>query len=227
MNVEVRGLMKSYHQGTSMIPVLRDVSLNLKTGETVSIVGKSGSGKSTLLSLLAGLIKADEGTIRFDSKNLESLNEEQLTDFRANNLGIIYQQFHLLPHLTALENISLALEILGNPQALELAQEKINDVGLFSRKNHFPDQLSGGEQQRVAVARSMVISPKLLLADEPSGSLDEETGKTIMDLIFELVEKKSMAMILVTHNRELAKNCQKTYQLDIGVLKEHALKTSN
>lgn len=222
MILRVSDLKKNYHQGKNEIQVLKGISFDLKAGETLAILGKSGSGKSTLLSMLSGLDRFDSGMIELDNSNLNDLNEEDLTNLRAQKIGIIFQQYHLLSHLKALENVSLSLEIQGkkgNKEVKEEATKALENVGLSDRLNHFPDEMSGGEQQRVAVARSMVTSPKLLLADEPSGSLDAETGNKVMDLIFNLVLEAHMSMILVTHNLELANRCHRILHLEDGVLK--------
>lgn len=212
-------LKKSFFQGDQEIPILKGLNLKAEIGKSTAILGKSGSGKSTLLSLLAGLDKPDSGDLIFDGVSYASLNEEDLTLFRGQRMGIIFQQFHLLPHLSALENVSLAAEILNKPNARVLAQEALKKVGLSHRENHLPLKLSGGERQRVAIARALVIQPALLLADEPSGSLDEGTGREVMDLLFDLVRGEGTGLILVTHSLELAKCCDEILRLDDGVLK--------
>lgn len=216
----INGLGKSFVQGERSIEVLKDLSLELNQGETLAILGQSGSGKSTLLSLLAGIDRPDQGDMILEGSRLNDLSEDELTTLRSKKIGIIFQQFHLLPHLSALENVSLPLEILGK-EGKGQAKTALKDVGLDHREGHFPNQLSGGEKQRVAIARSMVVEPDLLLADEPSGSLDEGTGDQVMDLIFNLVKKKGKALILVTHNRQLAERCDRTLVLEGGKL--HAL----
>lgn len=216
----INGLGKSFVQGERSIEVLKNLSLELHQGETLAILGQSGSGKSTLLSLLAGIDRPDQGDMILEGSRLNDLSEDELTTLRSKKIGIIFQQFHLLPHLSALENVSLPLEILGK-DGKGPAQSALKDVGLDHREGHFPNQLSGGEKQRVAIARSMVVEPDLLLADEPSGSLDEGTGDQVMDLIFNLVKKKGKALILVTHNRQLAERCDRTLVLEGGKL--HAL----
>lgn len=218
--LEIQGLEKSFLQGEKTIHVLKDLNLSLKKGETLAILGQSGSGKSTLLSLLAGIDRPDHGKMILESVDLTDLSEAELAKLRSQKIGIIFQQFHLLPHLSALENVSLPLEILKRSDENK-AKQALIDVGLGHRMDHFPNQLSGGEKQRVAIARSMVIEPDLLLADEPSGSLDEGTGDQVMDLIFDLVKKKDKALILVTHNKFLAKKCERTLTLEGGSL--HAL----
>lgn len=213
----IKDLNKSFIQGQKRIDVLNDLNISVVEGQTIAILGQSGSGKSTLLALLSGIDRPDSGSMIFEGEELTKLDEKSLTTLRSQKIGIIFQQFHLLPHLSALENVSLPLEILGR-ENIEAAKKALEEVGLGSRLNHYPSQLSGGEKQRVAIARSMVVEPDLLLADEPSGSLDEETGELVMDLIFNLVSENKKALILVTHNKELALRCQKVYHLEGGQL---------
>jgi len=220
MILEVQALRKTYQQGPKKIEVIKDLSLSLDKGKTLAILGQSGSGKSTLLSLLSGLDQPEEGSIKLDGVDLSSLDERSLTSLRAQKIGIIFQNFHLLPHLNALENIALSLEILKKKNAKEEALKWIEKVGLLDRKDHFPDQLSGGEKQRIAIARALAIGPDVILADEPSGSLDEETGNKVMKLIFGLVKEEGSTLILVTHNKELAKECERTVKLIGGKLDE-------
>ncbi|MBT4760886.1 MAG: ATP-binding cassette domain-containing protein [Bdellovibrionaceae bacterium] len=218
MILEAKSIEKSFLQGQKKISVLKKLNLLVAEEETVAILGKSGSGKSTLLSLLSGLDTPDSGALNLLDKDIFQMDEESLTQFRANSLGIVFQNFHLLPHLTAKENIALPLEILGLSNARERSLELLKKVGLSERGAHLPSQLSGGEKQRVAVARALAAKPGLILADEPSGSLDEETGEQIMDLIFDLVSKEKRSMILVTHDRVLAKRCSRQLVLEHGVL---------
>lgn len=215
--LNITGLSKSFVQGDRSINVLKDLSMELHPGETLAILGQSGSGKSTLLSLLAGIDRPDQGDMFLEGIKLNELSENDLTQLRSKKIGIIFQQFHLLPHLSALENVSLPLEILRK-EGPGKAESALKDVGLEHRMDHFPNQLSGGEKQRVAIARSMVIEPDLLLADEPSGSLDEGTGDQVMELIFNLVRKKGKSLILVTHNKQLALQCDRTLVLEGGKL---------
>lgn len=217
MSLEVKDVWKSFRQGDARIEVLKGLSLSLAQGQTVAILGQSGSGKSTLLSLLAGLDGPDRGEILIAGENITRMSPEERTRFRGRNIGIVFQQFHLIPHLTALENVMLPLEIRGDANASGMAIELLQSVGLEKRKDHFPAQLSGGECQRVALARALITRPSLLLADEPSGSLDLKTGETVMNLLFDLVGKFSMSMILVTHNPELAARCQRRFLLSGGV----------
>jgi putative ABC transport system ATP-binding protein len=215
--LKIQNLKKSFIQGEREIQVLKGLNLEIKAGETAAILGTSGSGKSTLLSLLAGIDTSNAGDMSFQGVSLNKLSEEERTKLRGEKIGIIFQQFHLIPHLNALENVSLPLEILGRPYQKE-SVKALEDVGLGHRLDHFPGQLSGGEKQRVAIARAMVMEPELLLADEPSGSLDEETGEQVMKLIFSLVEKKGTSLILVTHDEELARRCSSVHRLQNGCL---------
>lgn len=212
MKISVKNLKKDFLQGKNIIKVLDDVSFDLNSGEVIALLGKSGSGKSTLLSLMAGLEKADSGSIFFDQINLSKLSENELCTFRARNLGIVFQQFNLIPHLTALENVLLPLEINGDNNK-EKAMEWLSMVGLDDRVSHFPSMLSGGEQQRVAIARALVLSPQVLLADEPTGNLDSETGKKVIEILFNIVREKKTTMILVTHDDELALKADRIIRL--------------
>ncbi len=217
MSLQVLDLKKSFHQGETKIHALKGVQLKVSPGEIVAIVGASGSGKSTLLGLLAGLDTPDAGGVVIDSTDLYSLQEPQRTAFRAKNISLVFQQFHLLPHLTALENVALPLEILQTPNE-ELARELLQGVGLAQRMHHLPSQMSGGECQRVALARALVTAPKLLLADEPSGNLDSETARVVMELFFKIVREKKITCLLVTHNEELAARCDRMLRLSGGLL---------
>ena len=220
MILEARDIYKCYYQGKTEVKVLAGVNLQVQEGETIAILGKSGAGKSTLLSLLCGLETANEGKLDLLGKNIFAMSEDEITTFRAKHMGIVFQNFHLLPHLNAFENIMLPLEILDIENSQQRATELLTAVGLSTRSKHLPSQLSGGEKQRVAVARALAISPNLILADEPSGSLDEATGDEIMNLLFSLVEKEKRAMILVTHDNDLANRCSRKLILDHGRLHE-------
>ena len=216
--VAVKNLRKSYGQGDSKVEVLKGINLDIHKGETLALIGKSGSGKSTLLSLLAGLDQSDAGEIIIDGNNISSMNEKALTSFRAAHMGIVFQQFHLVSTLTALENVLLPLELLKRSGAQETARNLLDSVGLSHRSHHLPSQLSGGESQRVAIARALAISPSILFADEPSGNLDEETGDKVMDLLFNMVEKTGTTLVLVTHDQDLAKKCKRVVHLEHGSL---------
>jgi putative ABC transport system ATP-binding protein len=213
MILEVEQLSKSFSQGRRQVEALKDVSFSIDQQQSLAIVGPSGSGKSTLLSLLAGLDKVEKGRITLSGKALHEMNEQELTQFRAHHIGIVFQQFHLMPHLTALENVSLPLEILGEDHVQERAREILEQVGLKDRIHHKPSELSGGECQRVAIARASVARPKILLADEPSGNLDTETGEKVMNLLFQLVKDNGMTLILITHDLRLAERCESQLHL--------------
>lgn len=219
MSLKIEGLRKQYHQGSETLEILKGVNAEFKLGETVAIVGQSGSGKSTLLSLLAGLDRPSSGDVIVDGQSLNQLSEEEMTHFRGERIGIVFQQFHLLPHLTALENVMIPLEILKpGPDVRDKALKLLQQVDLGHRANHLPSQLSGGECQRVAIARALVVEPRLLLADEPSGNLDPATGEKVMGLFFDVVRKAQVTGLLVTHSRELAARCDRVLELKNGVL---------
>ncbi len=223
--LRLKQVSKSFHQGSQRIEVLYRLDLSLQLGEIVSVLGQSGSGKSTLLSLLAGLDHPDLGTIEVKGENLAKLSQDQLSKFRSKNLGIVFQQYHLMSNLTALENVGVPLELQGSREFVEPARLALKQVGLSNRLAHFPSQLSGGECQRVALARAIVSEPSLILADEPSGNLDQKTGREIMDLLFRLCRDRGQSLILVTHNHELAKLCDRTLLLSDGRLKPLDLTT--
>ncbi len=218
MILEVEGVHKAFASPAGPIEVLRGVNLCVADGETVAIVGESGSGKSTLLSLLAGLDVPTRGSVRIDGADLGALTEAELARFRARRLGIVFQQFHLMSGLTALANVSLPLELRGVADADARAREVLEQVGLTKRAEHLPSRLSGGECQRVAIARALVVEPALLLADEPSGSLDAVTGDAVDRLLFELVERRGATLVLVTHSDRLAAACDRCLKLADGTL---------
>jgi putative ABC transport system ATP-binding protein len=216
--LRAHGLHKSYPQPSGALVVLAGLELEVSRGETVAILGASGSGKSTLLALLAGLDHPTRGRVEVAGVDLATLGEAELAGFRARHLGIVFQQYHLLSGLTALENASLPLELLAAPDAAERALSALERVGLADRLDHFPHELSGGECQRVAIARALVAEPELILADEPSGSLDAHTGERVMALLFELVEKQATTLVLVTHSEPLAARCDRRLRLQDGAL---------
>ena len=218
--IEVNGLSKSYQQAGQEIVILSDLDLVVERGETVAILGQSGSGKSTLLTLLAGLDKPSLGTISVGKHAVHQMNERELSRMRSETYGIIFQQFHLLGHLTARENVAIPLEIRQDPAAITKATAALDQVALGHRCEHYPSQLSGGEQQRVAIARAFVGHPSLILADEPSGNLDQETGSMVMDLLFSMVSENQMTLLLVTHDSILAGKCQRRYFLKNGFLEK-------
>jgi putative ABC transport system ATP-binding protein len=219
MILRVVGVHKEFPQPGEPLRVLRGVELEAAAGETLAIVGASGSGKSTLLSLIAGLDSPTRGEVELAGEKLSGLDEAELARFRARHLGIVFQQYHLLGGLTALENVSLPLELAGAPEAGARARAALGQVGLAERLDHFPHELSGGEAQRVAIARALVIRPALILADEPSGSLDAAAGARVMDLLFERVASQRTTLLLVTHNEALAARCGRRLELRDGVLR--------
>lgn len=216
--MKVSQVKKSYGAGSARVEVLKGVNLELNKGETLALLGKSGSGKSTLLSLMAGLDQVDSGEIYINDKDIATLSEGELTQFRAQNIGIVFQQFHLVSTLTALENILLPLELTKKENAKDIAMDLLTKVGLSHRAHHLPSELSGGESQRVAIARALAIRPSILFADEPSGNLDEETGKMVMDMLFEMVGKTNTTLVLVTHDQDLAQRCSRVIHLEHGSL---------
>ena len=218
MILEINDLCKTFRTDASVEPVevLKHLNLQMSKGETLAILGQSGSGKSTLLTLLAGLDSPSSGSIVLNGQDMQKLSEEELSKFRARNIGIIFQQFHLMSHLTALENVSLPLDLFRDPDAARKAEEALQHVGLGKRMTHFPHQLSGGECQRVAIARAMVVRPSILLADEPTGNLDNSTGAYVSDMIFDLVKEHGMTLLFVTHNEQLAKRCAREQRLQNG-----------
>ena len=218
MILHARDVHKRFDTPAGPIDVLRGVDLAVDRGETVAVVGESGSGKSTLLSLLAGLDAPSRGTIRVDGGDLAAMSERELAGYRARALGIVFQQFHLMSGLTALENVSLPLELQGADDATARARDALEHVGLVDRAGHLPARLSGGECQRVALARALVVEPALLLADEPSGSLDAKTGAAVDRLLFDLVERRGTALVLVTHSDRLAEACDRCLRLEEGRL---------
>ncbi len=198
------------------VEVLRKVSLKVDPGETIGLVGPSGSGKSSLLMLLGGLERATGGEVRVLDHDLSEMNEDALARFRRRHIGVVFQSFHLIPTMTALENVATPLELAGTGDALDRAAEELRAVGLGDRSGHYPSQLSGGEQQRVALARAGVTRPDILLADEPTGNLDGTTGQAIMDMLFGLNERHSTTLVLVTHARDLAARCGRVIGLRDG-----------
>jgi len=200
------------------VPILRGISLNVEAGESIGLTGPSGSGKSSLLMLMGGLESATGGGITALGQNLTTMSEDNLARFRRNNMGIVFQSFHLIPTMTALENVATPLELAGDRAAFAKAEAELEAVGLKDRAHHYPAQLSGGEQQRVALARAAAPRPKILLADEPTGNLDTTTGETIIDLLFNLRDRHGATLILVTHAPELAARCDRTLELRDGAI---------
>ena len=216
--LKVSNLSKAFQIEGKSHQILKSINLEVDAGIAVSILGKSGSGKSTLLSALSGIINSDDGDILYDDTNFSSLSMEEKTKFRMNNIGFIFQDFKLVTHLTVLENVLLPLELKNIPNREEIARMTLEKVGLEGRLNAYPATLSGGEKQRVAMARSMGMSAKLILADEPNANLDIETGNYVIDYLFKLKDELQQTLLLVTHDEQLAKRCDRTYVLENGVL---------
>lgn len=220
MLIQTTQLTKNVETSEGILHILHPTDLQIAAGESVAIVGASGSGKSTLLGLLAGLDLASSGDVSIDNVNLGDLDEEQRAKVRADKIGFIFQSFLLVPSLTALENVMLPAELAGNKAAEQQARELLAKVGLQERVQHYPNQLSGGEQQRVAIARAFVGTPKILFADEPTGNLDAATGTKIEDLLFEMNQASGTTLVMVTHDSELANRCQRVFRMDAGRLTE-------
>ncbi|HVC01313.1 MAG TPA: ABC transporter ATP-binding protein [Steroidobacteraceae bacterium] len=214
--LEARGLTKTVASPEGSLTILADVSLQVRAGETLAIVGESGSGKSTLLSLLAGLDTPSSGRVAIAGIDLAELDEDGRAAVRGRQVGFVFQSFHLIPSLTALENVMLPLELASRPQVRASAAKALAEVGLGPRLAHYPRQLSGGEQQRVAIARAFVTRPPLLFADEPTGNLDAVTGRRVADLLFGLNRSAGSTLVLVTHDGALAARCDRILQLDAG-----------
>ena len=214
--LNVDNLEKTYSSGTKKLTVLQDISFNVEEQETFSIVGPSGSGKTTLLGLCAGLDKADKGTINLCGSDLGDLNEDERALLRNRNVGFVFQDFQLLPTLTALENVSVPLELQGARNATKSGKELLEKVGLGDRIHHYPSQLSGGEQQRVALARAFSTQPAILFADEPTGNLDAETGGKVEQLLFELNKEAGTTLVIITHDLELAQKTKRILRLKGG-----------
>jgi putative ABC transport system ATP-binding protein len=204
------------------LPILYKVNLAIGKGEAVSVIGPSGSGKTSLMMVIAGVEQATEGRVVIANEDITHYNEDQLAAFRRRNVSVVFQNFHLIPTMTALENVSVALEFAEQPDADARARAALEAVGLAKRMQHYPDQLSGGEQQRVALARAFVTRPALLLADEPTGNLDSETGKTIIDLLFGLKEQFGTTLVLITHDKTLAERASRSLLMQDGHLSEAA-----
>ena len=214
--IEVQHVFKSVDDATGRLEILRDIDFSLARGETAAIVGASGSGKSTLLSIIAGLDVPSSGTVRIDGEDLFARDEDERAALRARKLGFVFQSFQLLSNRTALENVMLPLELAGRRDARSAATAMLQRVGLGERLGHYPRVLSGGEQQRVALARAFVMQPAVLLADEPTGSLDFATGERVMELMFELNREQGTTLVLVTHDRAIAQRCERRITIEAG-----------
>ena len=204
------------------VNILRDVSLVVEEGCHLAVIGPSGSGKSSLLALTAGLERPTSGTVEITGRNLATLDEDELATFRGRTIGIVFQSFHLIATITALENVALPLELAGDADAVRKARRVLAETGLEARSGHLPVELSGGEQQRVALARALVNRPPLLLADEPTGNLDSETGSVVTDLMFDVAAQAGATVMLVTHNHDMARRCQRTVAIENGTCREVA-----
>lgn len=216
--IEMRDVWLTLGRGATAVSVLRGVSLDVPGGRSLAITGPSGSGKSTMLMVLGGLERADKGTISVAGKDIMAMSEDELTAFRGREFGIVFQSFHLIPTMTALENVAVPLELGKVADARDRAMAELKAVGLGERARHYPTELSGGEQQRVAIARALAPRPSLLLADEPTGNLDEATGNEIADIMFKEARERNQTMILVTHDLNLAGRCDETFRVSEGLL---------
>ena len=214
--LKITGLEKTYSSGNKQLTVLQNISFDVEKGQTFSIVGPSGSGKTTLLGLCAGLDAPNAGTVELCGQDLNALNEDQRAQLRNKEVGFIFQNFQLLPTLTALENVSVPLELQGAKDAIKKSRTLLEKVGLADREHHYPSQLSGGEQQRVALARAFANSPSILFADEPTGNLDEETGEKVIQLLFELNKEAGTTLVIISHDLDLANRTQQILRLKGG-----------
>ena len=216
--IEVDAVTKQVSDSTGTLTILHEISFSLQAQQSAAIVGASGSGKSTLLALIAGLDTPSSGSVRLDGVDIFAINEDDRAAVRAAKLGFVFQSFQLLANLTALENVMLPLELQGRPDARALATDMLNRVGLGERLRHYPKVLSGGEQQRVALARAFVVKPAVLLADEPTGSLDFATGERVMDLMFDLNRESGTTLVMVTHDTRIAQRCDRQLRIEAGQL---------
>lgn len=216
--LELKQIKLHYKNYNTSVEVIKGIDLKIHSGEKVAVVGKSGSGKTSLIMLIGGLEKPSSGEIIFDQQSISSFSEDQLADIRKQKIGIVFQSFYLIPNYTALENVSLILEINGAKNAKQQAEELLVQFGLKDRLDHFPTQLSGGEQQRVAIARSMAVKPKMILADEPTGNLDSENSDMISKLLFEYADKNQSSLVLVTHDLKFAEKCDQMIKIEDGMI---------
>jgi len=218
--IELDDVHLTLGDGASRVHVLRGATLSVGSGESVAVLGPSGSGKSTLLMVLAGLERADSGRVRIAGEDLRALGEDGLAAFRGRSIGIVFQSFHLIANMTALENVAVPLDLAGDRRAFEKAAAELAAVGLAGRESHYPGQLSGGEQQRVAIARALAPDPLIVVADEPTGNLDGETGRQIADLLFETQRKRGATLVLVTHDTSLAARCSRIVRVRSGAIED-------
>jgi putative ABC transport system ATP-binding protein len=220
--VTLRGVTLTLESAAGPVEILRGVDFALAPGEAVGIIGPSGSGKSSMMSIIAGLEKPTSGTVNVAGKDFATLDEDGLALFRRHHVGIVFQSFHLIPTMTALENVAMPLELAGAPDAFATAKDALAAVGLDTRTGHYPAQLSGGEQQRVALARAFVGEPDLILADEPTGNLDGDTGRAIIDSLFDIRAQRNTALLLITHEERLASRCDRVMRMADGLLSPEA-----
>ncbi|WP_440694530.1 ABC transporter ATP-binding protein [Candidatus Pelagibacter sp. HIMB109] len=216
--LELKQITLNYKNYNTSVEVIKGIDLKINSGEKVAVVGKSGSGKTSLIMLMAGLEQPTSGEIIFDQQPISTFNEDELADIRKKKIGIVFQSFYLIPNYTALENVSLILEINGIDDSKQKAEDLLVQFGLKDRLHHFPTQLSGGEQQRVAIARSMAVKPKLILADEPTGNLDSENSQMISNLLFEYANKNQSSFVLVTHDLKFAEKCDRIIKIEDGTI---------
>jgi|TARA_B110000003_G_scaffold143705_1_gene144900 putative ABC transport system ATP-binding protein len=222
--IDLRGVSLSLQGNAGKIEILHNIDLRITQGSSCALVGPSGSGKSSLLMLMAGLEKPSTGTVSVSGRDISSLSERSLAEFRRGKVGVVFQSFHLLPSMTAIQNVATALELANDPSPLENAKKKLTDVGLSHRLDHFPKQLSGGEQQRVGIARALAPNPKIVFADEPTGNLDATNGAAVADLLFTLTKQQlETTLILVTHDLELAKRCDRVVNISDGKISEELM----
>ena len=214
--ISLAGVNLALGRGAARVHILRQIDLNIGRGEAIGLLGPSGSGKSTLLMVMTGLERPDTGSVVVAGQELQQLDEDDLARFRGKHIGIVFQAFHLIPTMTALENVAVPLEFAGARDALQRAEKELSAVGLAQRLHHYPAELSGGEQQRVALARALAPDPAILVADEPTGNLDEATGKQIVDLLFTKHSERGMTLVLVTHDTSLAQRCDRVIRLRSG-----------
>lgn len=220
--IHLKDVSLTLGQGASTVHVLKGVTLEVAPGESTGIVGPSGSGKSTLLMVLAGLEKVDSGTVRIAGETIHDKSEDQIAAFRGRNIGIVFQSFHLIPNMTALENVAVPLELAGHSDPFRVAARELASVGLSERTTHYPGELSGGEQQRVAIARALAPEPRILIADEPTGNLDQATGRLIADLLFSTARQRATTLVLVTHDPSLAERCERQITMRSGRIETSA-----
>lgn len=220
--IEMKNVSLRLGEGASSVHVLKGVSLGVERGHSTAIVGPSGSGKSTLLMVMAGLEKIDSGEVWINGERTDQLSEDAMASFRGRTIGIVFQSFHLIPNMTALENVAVPLELAGHPDPFTVAEQELAAVGLKDRVTHYPGELSGGEQQRVAIARALAPQPAIIIADEPTGNLDQATGRQIADLLFSTAAERGTTLVLVTHDPSLAARCDRQVAMRSGLIETPA-----